>query len=322
MRVIMSWFAAAALAAISAASPAQGYPNKSIRLIVPFPAGGPTDVIARAVAQKLTESMGQPVVIDNRGGSGGNIGADIVAKSAPDGYTLLMGIVSTHAINASLYSKMPYDTVKDFAPITRTGAATIIMIAHPSVPAKSIKEFIALATAKPGQFSFASPGSGTPHHLAGELLKTVAGIDMAHIPYKGAAPAVIDLMGGQVPVGFVSLPAALPHVKAGKLTALGITDSKRSAIAPDITTFAESGLAGYELENWYGALAPAGTPKDIIDKLNAEIVRALQLPDVKERLHSQGFEIRTSTPEQFAAFIRTEIVKWAKIVKASGAKVD
>ena len=321
MRIIASGVAVVALAAISAASSAQGYPNKSIRLVVPFPAGGPTDVIARAVAQKLTESMGQQVVIDNRGGSGGNIGADIVAKSAPDGYTLLMAIVS-HAINASLYSKLPYDTVKDFAPITRTGSATIIMIAHPSLPAKSIREFIALAKARPGQLSFASPGSGTPHHLAGELLKTTAGIDMAHIPYKGAAPAVIDLMGGQVPVGFVSLPAALPHVKAGKLTALGITTSKRSAIAPEIATFAEAGLAGYDLENWYGALAPGGTPKEIVDRLNAEIVRALQLPDVKERLYSQGFEIHTSTAEEFAAFIRSEIVKWAKIVKASGAKVD
>ena len=321
MRIIASGVAVVALAAISAASSAQGYPNKSVRLVVPFPAGGPTDVIARAVAQKLTESMGQQVVIDNRGGSGGNIGADIVAKSAPDGYTLLMAIVS-HAINASLYSKLPYDTVKDFAPITRTGSATIIMIAHPSLPAKSIREFIALAKARPGQLSFASPGSGTPHHLAGELLKTTAGIDMAHIPYKGAAPAVIDLMGGQVPVGFVSLPAALPHVKAGKLTALGITTSKRSAIAPEIATFAEAGLAGYDLENWYGALAFGGTPKEIVDRLNAEIVRALQLPDVKERLYSQGFEIHTSTAEEFAAFIRSEIVKWAKIVKASGAKVD
>jgi tripartite-type tricarboxylate transporter receptor subunit TctC len=323
LRLAWPVFAAGVLANAGGGAFAQStYPVKSIRLIVPFAAGGPTDVIARAVGQKLTESLGQPVVIDNRAGSGGNIGTDIVAKAPPDGYTLVMGIVGTHAINASLYSKMPYDSVKDFAPITLTGAATIIMVAHPSVPAKSIKELIALAKSKPGQLNLASPGSGTPQHLAGELFKTMAGINMVHVPYKGAAPAVIDLLGGQVSVGFVSLPAALSHVKAGKLTALGISNARRSAIAPDVPTIAESGLPGYELENWYGVLAPAGTPREIVNKLNREIVKALQIPEVKERLNSQGFEIRTSTPEQFAAYIKSEIVKWAKIVKDSGAKVD
>jgi len=298
------------------------YPVKSIRLIVPFPAGGPTDVIARAVGQKLTESLGQSVVIDNRGGGGGNIGSDIVAKAAPDGYTLVMGIVGTHAINASLYSKMPYDTVKDFAPVTLAGAATIVLVAHPSVQAKSVKELIALGKSRPGKINWASPGSGTPHHLAGELFKTMTGIDMVHIPYKGAAPAVIDLLGGQVSLAFVSLPAALPHIKAGRLTALGISAPQRSAVAPEVPTIAESALAGYELENWYGVLAPAGTPREIVNQLNREIVKALQMPEMKERLNSQGFEIRTSTPEQFAAYIKSEIVKWAKIVKDSGAKVD
>lgn len=321
MRMIANLFAVLALTAISAASSAQGFPNKPIRLIVPFSAGGPTDVLARIVAQKLTESLGQQVVIDNHTGSGGNIGTDIVAKATPDGYTLLMAIVG-HVINASLYSKLPYDPVKDFAPITLTGAATIIMVAHPSLPAKSIKELIALAKSKPGQLNLASPGSGTPHHLAAELFKTMAGIDMVHIPYKGAAPAVTDLLGGQVSVAFVSLPAALPHVKARKLTALGITSDKRSAVAPEVPTFAEAGLPGYGLENWYGALAPAGTPREIVNKLNSTIVKVLQLPDVKERLNGQGFEIRTSTPEQFAAYIKSETVKWAKIVKDSGAKVD
>ena len=321
MQAWMKWFAALALAATGAAVSAQAYPHKTIRLIVPFPAGGPTDIIARTVGQKLTESMGQAVVIDNRGGSGGNIGADIVAKAAPDGYTLLMAIVS-FAINPSLYSKSPFDPVKDFAPITRTGAATIIFVASPAVGAKTIKDMIALAKAKPKQYNFGSPGAGTPHHLAGELLNTAAGIDLTHIPYKGAAPAIADLLGGQVNTAFVSLPAALPHVKAGKLVGLGITSPGRSVVAPDLQTFAEQGLGGYALENWYGALAPAGTPKDVITKLNVEIVKALQLPDVKERLISQGFETRTSTPDEFAAYLKSEIVKWAGIVKASGAKVD
>lgn len=321
MHAWMKWFAALALAAASAAASAQAYPHKTIRMVVPFPAGGPTDIIARTVGQRLTESMGQAVVIDNRGGSGGNIGADIVAKAAPDGYTLLMAIVS-FAINPSLYSKSPFDPVKDFAPITRTGAATIIFVASPSVGAKTIKDMIALAKAKPKQYNFGSPGAGTPHHLAGELLNATAGIELTHIPYKGAAPAIADLLGGQVNTAFVSLPAALPHVKAGKLVGLGITSPGRSAVAPDLPTFAEAGLGGYALENWYGALAPAGTPKDIITKLNTEIVKALQLPEVRERLISQGFETRTSTPEEFAAYLKSEIVKWAGIVKASGAKVD
>jgi len=321
MQALVKGFAALALAAVSAAASAQGYPTKTIRLIVPFPAGGPTDIIARMVGQKLTDSMGQAVVIDNRGGSGGNIGADIVAKSAPDGYTLLMAIVS-HAINPSLYSKLPFDPVKDFSPITRTGAATIIFVASPSIGAKTIKDLIALAKAKPRELNFGSPGSGTPHHLAGELLKTTAGIDLIHIPYKGAAPAVADLLGGQVHTVFVSLPAALPHVKSGKLIGLGITSPGRSAVAPELPTFAEQGLGGYALENWYGLLAPARTPTDIIVKLNRETVKALQMADVKERLTGLGFETRTSTPDEFAVYIKSEIVKWAAIVKASGAKVD
>jgi tripartite-type tricarboxylate transporter receptor subunit TctC len=323
MATLLRAVAGIALAALAAVAPAQdNFPNKTIRMIVPFPAGGPTDIIARIVGQKLTDSMGQPVVIDNRGGSGGNIGADIVAKAAPDGYTLVMAIVGTHAINPALYARMPYDPVRDFSPITKTGAATIVLVAHPSVPVKSIKDLVALAKAKPRQLTFGSPGSGTPHHLAGELLKTMAGIDLIHIPYKGAAPAVAELLGGQVNTVIVSLPAAFPHVKAGKLTALGVTSGTRSAIVPEVSTFAEAGLGGYELENWYGLLAPARAPKTIIDKLNRETVKALQMPDVKERLNSQGFEIRTSTPDEFSAYIKSELVKWAKIVKASGAKVD
>ena len=319
----MKNFVVAVLLAASTVATAaeQPYPNKTIRMIVPFPAGGPTDIVARTVAQKMTDSMGQAVVIDNRGGSGGNIGTDIVAKATADGYTLLMAIVG-HAVNQTLYSKLPYDPIKDFAPITKTGAATIILSAHPSLGVKSIKDLVAAAKAKPGQLNFGSPGTGTPHHLAGELLKTMTGINLIHVPYKGAAPAISDLLGGQVNTAIVSLPAALPHVRAGKITALGITSATRSAVAPEVPTFAEAGLGGYDLENWYGLMAPAGTPKAVIDKPNRETVRALQLPDVKERLNAQGFEVRTSTPDEFAAYLKTEIVKWAKIVKASGAKAD
>jgi len=321
MRKISRFVAGWALAVLAAAAPAQEYPNKTIRLIVPFAAGGPTDVIARTVAQKLTESWGQPVVIDNRGGVGGNLGTDIAAKAAPDGYTLAMVIVS-HAINASLYSKLPYDPVKDFAPVSLAGAATIVLIAHPGVQAKTIKELIALGKSNPGKMSWGSPGTGTPHHLAGEMFKTLTKIDMVHIPYKGAAPAVVDLLGGQVALAFVSLPAALPHIKAGKLTALGISGPQRSAVAPEVPTIAESGFPGYELENWYGVLAPAGTPRAIVNKVNGEIVKILTTQDVKERLNAQGFEVRTSTPAQFAAYLQSEIVKWAKIIKDSGAKVE
>jgi tripartite-type tricarboxylate transporter receptor subunit TctC len=321
MRTIARSIAGLALAALAGAAASQDYPNKTIRMIVPFAAGGPTDVIARTIAQKLTESWGQPVVIDNRGGAGGNLGTDIAAKAAPDGYTVVMVIVG-HAINASLYSKLPYDPVKDFAPVSPTGAATIVLVAHPSLQAKTVKELTALAKSKPGKINWGSPGTGTPHHLAGEMFKTLTGIDMVHIPYKGAAPAIVDLLGGQVSLAFVSLPAALPHIRAGKLTAIGTSGAQRSAVAPDVATIAEAGFPGYELENWYGLLAPAGTPRTVVTKLNGEVVKILQAPDVKERLNSQGFEIRTSTPEKFAAYIKSEIVKWAKIVKDSGAKVD
>ena len=321
MRTIASLAAGLVLAAPAGAASPHEYPGKTIRMIVPFAAGGPTDVIARTLGQKLTESWGQPVVIDNRGGVGGNLGTDIAAKAAPDGYTLAMVIVG-HAINASLYSKLPYDPIRDFAPVSLAGAATIVLVAHPAVQARSIKELITLGKSKPGRINWGSPGTGTPHHLAGEMFKTLTGIDMVHVPYKGAAPAIVDLLGGQVSLAFVSLPAALPQIRAGKLTALGISGAQRSAVAPEVPTIAESGFPGYELENWYGALAPAGTPRPIVAKLNGEIVKILQTQEVKERLNSQGFEIRTSTPEQFAAYLRSEIVKWAKIVKDSGAKVD
>jgi tripartite-type tricarboxylate transporter receptor subunit TctC len=322
-RLASLFLSAAALATIVGDACAQPvYPNKPIHMIVPFSAGGPSDVLARAIGQKLGDNVGQPVIIENRPGAGGNIASDYVAKSPPDGYTLMIATVGTHAINASLYSKLPFDTVRDFAPIALVASATIILVAHPSVPAKTIKELVTLAKSKPNQLSYASPGSGTPQHLAGELLDTVTGIEMVHVPYKGAAPALNDLLGGQVSLGFVSLPAALPHVKAGKLRALGVTAAKRSDVAPDVPTIEEAGVPGYEVENWYGVLAPAGTPKEIVNKLNTEILKLLKTKEVKELLDNQGFEILQSSPEQFAAFEKTELVKWAKLVKLSGAKAD
>jgi tripartite-type tricarboxylate transporter receptor subunit TctC len=314
-------FFAGVLAIAAGGAFAQGtYPTKPIRLIIPFPPAGAADILSRTIAPKLGEALGQQVVIDNRTGAGGNIAAEIAAKAQPDGYTLLMGYVG-HPINMTLYRKPAYDVVKDFAPVTLAASSTLILVAHPSFPAKSVKELIALAKSKPGQVNFASPGSGTPQHLGGELLKRMAGVEMVHVPYKGAGPILADLLGGQISLGYISLPAALPHLKTGKLTALGVTSAKRSAVAADVPTIAES-LPGYEVENWYGVFAPARTPKDIVNRLNREIAKVLQMPDVKERLFTQGFETLSSTPEQFAAYIKSETVKWAKVIQDSGARVD
>jgi tripartite-type tricarboxylate transporter receptor subunit TctC len=301
---------------------AQAYPVKPIKMIVPFPAAGTTDIVARAVGQKLSEALGQQVIIDNRPGAGGNIGSDLVAKAAPDGYTLLMGTVGTHAINASLYSKMPFDHVKDFVPITLVAAVPNVLIVNPSVAAKSVQELIALAKAKPGQLSFASSGNGTSIHLSGELFKTMAGVDMVHVPYKGSAPALTDLMGGQVNLMFDNLPSALAHIKAGKLRALAVTSSKRSPALPDVPTISEAGLPGFEASSWFGVFAPAATPKEIIARLSAEIVKVINSAELKERLAAQGAEVVGGSPEQFAAHIKSETAKWAKVVKASGATVD
>lgn len=316
-----------ALLAVSFAAPeggalAQTYPSKPIRIVVPFPPGGPADILARIIGQNLAESWGQQAVIDNRAGAGGNIGSEMVAKALPDGYTLLMGFVGTHAINASLYSTMPYDNVKDFEPVSLVAMVTIILVVHPSIPANSVKELIVLARSRPGQLTFGSPGNGTPQHLAGELFNTMAGVKMVHIPYKGAVPALTDLLGGRVSLIFSSMPPALPHVKAGKLRALAVTSARRSSAAPNVPTIAESGLPGYEVINWYGILVPAGTPKEIVARLNAEILKILNVPDVKERLSAQGAETFSSTPQEFAAYIRKETEKWAKVVKYSGARLD
>jgi len=316
-------FAALALALACTGAIAQSYPTRPIRLVVPYPPGGPLDIMARAIGQKLTEAWNQPVVVDNRAGAGGNIGADLVAKSRADGYTLLMGAVATHAINPSLYSKMPYDPVKDFAPVALVAQVPNILVVNPAVPANTVRELIELARARPGYLNFASGSTGSTGHLAGELFNTMAGVKMVHIPYKGAAPAMADLLAGQVQLMFDNLASALPHVKAGKLRALAVTTLARSPAMPDLPTIAESGLPGFDLTTWFGLMVPAGTPPEIVAKLNAEVVRALNAKDMRERLEKMGAEPpANNTPEHFAAFIRAEAAKYARVVKESGAKVD
>ena len=291
-------------------------------MLVGFAPGGGTDVTARLFAQKFSEAMGQTVLVDNRAGAGGNIATDLTAKAVPDGYTLLM-TVSSHAINVSLYRKLPYDPVKDFAPISVVAVAPNILTAHPSVPVASLRDLVTLAKAKPGEVSYGSPGSGTAQHLAMELFRSMAGIQLVHVPYNGGGPSTIAALGGQVPLLASSLPTALPHVRSGKLRALGVTSAQRSSLAPDLPTVTEAGgLPGYEATVWYGMLAPAATPVPIINKLNAEIERLLQLRDVQERLTTLGFEPHRNTPQEFAQLIKSDIVKWAKVVRESGAKVD
>ncbi|HEY7945398.1 MAG TPA: tripartite tricarboxylate transporter substrate binding protein [Casimicrobiaceae bacterium] len=307
---------------LAAGAWAQAYPTKPIRLVVPFPAGGTTDILARQVAQRLSVSLGQSVIVDNRPGAAGNIGSDLVAKSALDGYTLLMGTVGTHAINPSLYTRMPYDHVKDFVPIVLVAGVPNVLEVTPSLPVNSVADLIKLAKEKPGQLNFASSGSGTSIHLSGELFKTMAGVDMMHVPYKGSAPAVTDLMGGQVQLMFDNLPSSLAQIKAGKLRAIAVTSAQRAPALPNVPTIAESGLPGFEASSWFGMLAPAGTPSAIVARLNADVNQWLQTAEAKEKLLAQGAVAAGGTPEQFAAHIRAETEKWAKVVKVSGAKVD
>ncbi len=298
------------------------YPAKAIRYVVPFPAGGPLDIVARTIGQELSKTWGQPVIIDNRPGAGGNIGAEMVAKSPADGYTILMGAVSTHAINVTLYSTLAYDPVRDFAPVTLITSVPNVLVLHPSLPAKNVLELIALAKARPGQLNFASGSTGSAGHLAGELFKTMAGVDMVHIPYKGAAPAVVDLLAGHVSLMFDNMSSALPNINAARVRALAVTTLKRSPLLPQLPTISEAGLRGFDISTWFGIFAPAGTPPDIVAKLNAETVRILHTRDMKERLLVLGAEPVGNTPGEFAAFVTAEIRKYAKVVKASGATVD
>jgi tripartite-type tricarboxylate transporter receptor subunit TctC len=313
---------AAALALASSVALAQGYPTKPLRFIVPYPAGGTTDALARLIGQKLSESLGQPVVIENKPGAGGNVGAEMAAKAAPDGYTIIMAPVGTIAINISLYSKLAFDPVKDFVPVTMVATNPLLLVVHPSVAANSIKELVALAQSNPGQLNFGSGGNGTSMHLAGELLKSLGGIDMVHVPYNGSAPCIAALLAGQVQMSFDQIVTSMPQVKAGKLRAIGVSSAKRSPIAPDVPTLMESGLTDFEVSTWTGVFAPAATPREIVARLNTEIVRILKMPDVRQSLLRQGAEPVGDTSEEFAAYIKSEIAKWAKVVKASGARVD
>ena len=322
--VVRATLAALALCAAGSAF-AQGagnFPNRPITMIVPFPPGGTTDIVARISAAALTTEFGQSVVVDNRAGAGGNIGAALAAKAAPDGYTLLMGTVGTHAINAWLYKKMPFDPIKDFQPLSRAAGVPNILVVHPAQPFKTVAELIAYAKANPGKLSYASSGSGTSIHLSGELFKSLAKVEMVHVPYKGSAPAVTDLLGNQVALMFNNLPSSIQHVRTGKLRALAVTTTTRAPELPNLPTIAESGLPDYEASSWFGLFAPAGTPAPLVARLNGAIVKILSLPDVRKKAAEQGAVVHPETPEQFAAFIAAENVKWSKVVKDSGATAD
>ncbi|HYT97348.1 MAG TPA: tripartite tricarboxylate transporter substrate binding protein [Casimicrobiaceae bacterium] len=324
-RPLVDFVRALAAALIVVAAPVvlgqAAYPTKPVRLVVPFPAGGTTDLLARAAAQKLSEAWGQQMIVDNRPGAAGNIGAELVAKSTPDGYTLLMGTVGTHAINASLYAKMPYDHVKDFTPVILVAGVPNVLVVNPQLPVNTVPELIAYAKANPGKLNFASSGSGTSIHLSGELFKTMTGVQMTHVPYKGSAPALTDLIGGQVQLMFDNLPSSLAFIKAGKLRAIAVTGATRAPALPDVPTVADT-VPGFEASSWFGILAPAGTPRDIVMKINGETSKWLASPDAKEKLAAQGANVAGGTPEDFAKHIQAETAKWAKVVKESGAKVD
>jgi tripartite-type tricarboxylate transporter receptor subunit TctC len=315
-----NFFAAVVLAACCGAATAQVYPAKPVRMVVGYPPGGPTDVLARIVAQKLSESWGQQVIVDNRPGASGMIGAELAARATPDGHTLLM-VPVTYAVTPSLFAKMSYDAAKDLAPVAQVAAAPFILVVHPTLPVKTVGDLVALARSRPGQLNYASASTGGMPHLAGELFNTMTGVSLVHIPYKGAAPATTDLVSGQVSLMFNNMLSAMPHVKSGRLRAVAVTSTRRSAALPELPAIAES-VPGYEASGWYGALAPAATPRDIILRLNTEMNRVMRLPDVAQRLAGDGVEAVGTTPEQFASYLRQEIVKWGKVVKASGARVD
>ena len=301
---------------------AQSYPNRPIRWVVTYPPGGPTDVVARAIGAKLTEAWGQQIVIDNRAGAGGVIGTDIAAKAVPDGYTLLFGTSAGLTINPALSSKLPYDAVRDFAPVSLLVLNPQILVLNPSVQANTVKELVALAKARPGQLNYASVGQGSPNHMGMELLKALTGIDVVHVPYKGTGPAITDLIGGQVQLMFNSMPSVLPLVASGKLKALAVGSAQRSPAVPDIPTVAEAGVPGFENVTWYGMFAPAKTPRDIIVKLNKQVVQILAAPEMSQRLASQGAEPRSSTPEELTRFMQVESERWKKVIKVAGMKVE
>jgi tripartite-type tricarboxylate transporter receptor subunit TctC len=308
-------------AAAAAVQAADHYPLRPIRMIVAYPPGGGTDQVGRVMAEQLSQTLGQQVVVDNRGGATGNIGTELAARAVPDGHTLLMGNVAPNAVNVSLFKKLAFDPVKDFSPVSLVAITPNILVAHPSVPVKSIKELVALAKAKPGTLNFPSAGVGSSSHLAGELLKSLAGIDMVHVPFKGGGPAMVATISGEVQIMFATMPAALPHVKSGKVRPVAVTTAKRSQAMPDLPTIAESGVKGYDAATWYGLLAPARTPKPVIDRLHADTVKILGGP-TRQRLEAQGFEPDGGTPAAFSAYIKSEIAKWAKVIKDAGIPAE
>jgi tripartite-type tricarboxylate transporter receptor subunit TctC len=322
MKRVPQLIAVIVMALLCTAPGAQPYPSKPVRIIVPIGTGGVTDILTRILSQRLSTIWSQQVIVDNRPGGGSNVGIEIAARAPADGYTLLMA-QPAFTVNVSLYRKLAYDPLRDFSAITLTALSTNVLVAHPGVPVQSLKDLIALAKAKPGRLSYASSGNGTTPHLAGELLKTMAGIDMVHIPYKGAGASVVDLLGGHVDLAFVSLASVVPQLKARKLRALAVTSARRSTLMPDLPTFTEAGLLGYEFTGWTGLVAPTGTPREVIDRVHADAAKALAYPEVIQVLYSSGLEPAGPTsPEEFGAFLRAEISKWAKVVKASGAKAD
>jgi tripartite-type tricarboxylate transporter receptor subunit TctC len=327
-RLALAALASTALCLIATTGWAQNaWPTKPVKIVVPFAPGGTTDILARAVAPELSKAFGQPFIVENRGGAGGNLGADIVAKSQPDGYTLLMGTVGTHGINKALYEKMPFDPVKDFAPITLVAGVPNVMIMNTekaqTMGINNVADFIKYAKAHPGKLNMASSGNGTSIHLAGELFKSMSGIYMLHFPYRGSGPALLDMLGGSMDVMFDNLPSSMPHIKSGKLKALAVTSAQRSAVLPDVPTVEEAAhLKGYEASSWFGLLAPAGTPPDIVNRIQQETAKALNTPAIKEKLLAQGAIPSGNTPAEFAKLIDSEIAKWAQVVKVSGAKVD
>ncbi len=318
--VLKCWYVVA-LALLCQGALAQAFPAKPVRFIVPFPPGGASDIVGRAAGQKLSEIWGQAVVVDNRSGASGQIGTEAVARAAPDGYTLLL-VEPTFAIAPSLFAKLPYDTLQDFAHMVQIGQGPQVLVVHPSVPVKSVKELLALARARPGDLNFASPGTGTTGHLGMELFKLLGKVSMVHIPYKGAGPAVVDLVGGQVSIGLVSISSALPNMKAGRLRGLAVTSARRFVAAPELPTIAEAALPGFDTLQWWGLVAPRATPVAVVSKIAGDVARLAEMADVRERMLTLGAEPVPSSPERFGAFIRSEIEKWGKLVRASGAKVE
>ena len=320
-RGFLQW-TAAALAVQALPASAQQYPSHALRLIVPFPPGGPTDIVARPLAVKLAEALGQAVIVDNRGGAGGNVGAEVVAKAPADGYTVLMGTVGTQAINITLYKHLAFDPAKDFAPIAQVASAPVLLVANPKLPVNSVKDLIALAKQKPGALNYGSAGSGSPGHLSGELFKSMAGVELTHIPYKGSAPAIANLIGGEIQLMFDPIQSPLPHVKSGALKALGVSSAERSPLLPDTPTIAEAGVPGYETTAWWGIFAPAKTPPAIVDRLHAEIEKIVRSDFYHQQLAPLGAEPVSRSAAAFAEFVRSETAKWGIVVKASGATLD